>query len=112
MSHNHGHDHGHHGCDHGQAGKTGEELGVQYSLYQKIDLENVSCLNEEVEGSGKLVFKPWEDRKNREKVRHSFGVINVLICGHFAVIFAIILTFCVFTFLVFCSFFIPKIVQK
>lgn len=54
------------GCDHGSAGLTGEELGVQYSLYQKIDLDNVQCLNEETENSGKTVFKPWQDRKNRE----------------------------------------------
>ena len=47
---------------------NGEEFGVQYSLYQRIDLENVTCLNEEVENSGRNVFKPWEDRKNRDKV--------------------------------------------
>jgi len=61
----HGHSHGSH--DHGKAGLLGEELGFQYSLYQKIDLENVSCLNEEIEGSGKSVFKAWENRKNKEK---------------------------------------------
>jgi len=71
-SHNHGsggcgHGHGH-GHDHGQAGLNGEELGVQYSLYQKIDLENVTCLNEEIENSGKDVFKAWENRKDRTKV--------------------------------------------
>ena len=60
----HGHSHGSH--DHGKAGLLGEELGFQYSLYQKIDLENVSCLNEEIEGSGKSVFKAWENRKNKE----------------------------------------------
>lgn len=65
MSHNHGPGCG---CDHGQAGLSGEEFGVQYSLYQKIDTENLTCLNEEVENSGKLVFKPWEDRKNSDKV--------------------------------------------
>ena len=51
-----------------QAGLNGEELGVQYSLYQKIDLENVTCLNEEIENSGKDVFKAWENRKDRTKV--------------------------------------------
>lgn len=64
MSHNHGPGCG---CDHGQAGLSGEEFGVQYSLYQKIDLENMTCLNEEVENSGKSVFKPWEERKNSDK---------------------------------------------
>ena len=64
-SHNHGPGCG---CDHGKAGLNGEEFGVQYSLYQKIDLENVTCLNEEIENSGKDVFKPWENRKDRTKV--------------------------------------------
>jgi hypothetical protein len=65
MAHNHGPGCG---CDHGQAGLAGEEFGVHYSLYQKIDLENVDCLNEEVENSGRLVFKAWENRKNRDEV--------------------------------------------
>ncbi|KAG5443394.1 hypothetical protein CSKR_113667 [Clonorchis sinensis] len=33
-------------------------------LYQFIDLHNLECLNEAVIGSGKSVFKPYEDRKN------------------------------------------------
>ena len=80
MSHSHGHggcsgeDHG--GHDHGASGLQGEELGVQYSLYQKIDLENVSCLNEEIDGSGKTVFKPWENRKNRDQVKSAYFQIQ------------------------------------
>ena len=76
MSHSHGHggcsgeDHG--GHDHGASGLQGEELGIQYSLYQKIDLENVSCLNEEIDGSGKTVFKSWENRKKRDQVRSAY----------------------------------------
>ena len=67
--HGHSHDHGAGGggCDHGQAGKVGEETGLSYSLYQKIDLTNLTTLNEEVEDSGKTVFKPWESRLDREK---------------------------------------------
>lgn len=42
------------------------EKGVEYSLYTKINLNDMECLNETVEGSGKTVFKPWEDRLNRE----------------------------------------------
>jgi len=38
------------------------------SLYQKIDVEKLQCLNESEEGSGKTVFKPWEDRLDRTKV--------------------------------------------
>lgn len=45
------------------------ERGIQYSLYTKINTNNLECLNESNEGSGKLVFKPWEDRLNRESVR-------------------------------------------
>lgn len=44
------------------------EKGVQYSLYTKINLNDLECLNETVEGSGKTVFKPWEDRLNRATV--------------------------------------------
>ncbi|XP_017787604.1 PREDICTED: PITH domain-containing protein GA19395 [Habropoda laboriosa] len=43
------------------------ELGVQYNLYQKIDIENIECLNECEEGSGAVVFKPWENRLDRNK---------------------------------------------
>ncbi|CAH0556744.1 unnamed protein product [Brassicogethes aeneus] len=42
------------------------EMGIEYSLYSKINTENLECLNEAVEGSGKTVFKPWEDRLNFE----------------------------------------------
>ncbi|XP_006612046.1 PITH domain-containing protein GA19395 [Apis dorsata] len=44
-----------------------EELGVQYNLYQKIDIENIECLNECEEGSGATVFKSWENRLDRNK---------------------------------------------
>ncbi len=37
------------------------------SLYQKIDTENLECLNESVDGSGKTVFKSWEDRLDKTK---------------------------------------------
>uniref|UniRef100_T1IRT3 PITH domain-containing protein n=1 Tax=Strigamia maritima TaxID=126957 RepID=T1IRT3_STRMM len=50
-------------CDHDDT----PELGIHYSLYTKIDLDHVVCLNESEEGSGKFVFKPWEDRLNFEK---------------------------------------------
>lgn len=44
------------------------EMGIQYSLYAKIDKDNLECLNESVEGSGKTIFKPWEERLNFETV--------------------------------------------
>ncbi|XP_050588185.1 PITH domain-containing protein GA19395 isoform X2 [Bombus affinis] len=43
------------------------ELGVQYNLYQKIDVENIECLNEFEEATGATVFKPWENRLDRNK---------------------------------------------
>ena len=64
----HGHGHGHgHGC-----GCEGEhepaERGLEYGLYRRIDLEKVQCLNESRDGDGKLVFKPWDQRNERDKV--------------------------------------------
>ncbi|XP_012286981.1 PITH domain-containing protein GA19395 [Orussus abietinus] len=55
-----------HQCGCGAVHSEGE-LGVEYSLYQKIDTENLECLNEYEEGSGVTVFKPWEDRLDRSK---------------------------------------------
>ncbi|KAK9872297.1 hypothetical protein WA026_017099 [Henosepilachna vigintioctopunctata] len=40
------------------------EMGIEYSLYTKINKDNLECLNEECEGSGKTIFKPWEERLN------------------------------------------------
>ena len=45
------------------------------SLYKKIDILKVQCLNESVEGAGKSVFKPWEDRLDREKVSASWSLV-------------------------------------
>jgi hypothetical protein len=45
----HSHDHEH-----------GEDLGLSLRTY--IDIPNIACLNEEVQGSGKSVFKLHEDR--------------------------------------------------
>ena len=39
------------------------------SLFQRIDTEKVQCLNESVDGSGKTVFKPWEDRLDVSQVK-------------------------------------------
>ncbi|KAK5646565.1 hypothetical protein RI129_005029 [Pyrocoelia pectoralis] len=58
------HGHGSHGCEGDKNHDHTPEMGVQYSLYAKIDKEHLECLNELSEGSGKLVFKQWEDRLN------------------------------------------------
>ena len=61
----HHHHHHHHDHDHGD---HDSELGQAYSLYTKIDTYNVECLNEVEDGSGKNVFKPWDDRLDTSKV--------------------------------------------
>ena len=55
-------------CGHGSHDHSSPEVGINYSLYQKIDIENVQCLNEVAENSGKTVFKAWEDRLSIDKV--------------------------------------------
>jgi len=57
--HNHGHSCGH---EHHQHSSGSSDLGALYSLYTKIDIDKVECLNEEREESGKCVFKPWDKR--------------------------------------------------
>lgn len=56
------HDHGKDGCQEDAHEHESSELGVRYSLYTQIDINNVQCLNEVEDDSGKSVFKPWEDR--------------------------------------------------
>lgn len=47
----HSHDHG--SCEHEADGIDPLEQGLQYSLYQKIDLFNLEVLNEAEENSGR-----------------------------------------------------------
>ncbi|VVC97365.1 PITH domain-containing protein CG6153 [Leptidea sinapis] len=58
----HSHCHGEHD-DHANP----SELGFQYNLFEKIDKDNMECLNESVDGAGKKVFKPWEKRLERSE---------------------------------------------
>ncbi|XP_028162754.1 PITH domain-containing protein CG6153 isoform X2 [Ostrinia furnacalis] len=60
MAHSHCHD-GHHDHDHADS----DEMGIQYNLFEKIDKENLECLNESIDGAGKTVFKPWDKRLDR-----------------------------------------------
>lgn len=70
----HSHEH-HHGCSHEATDVDHAlEMGIQYSLYAKIDMENLECLNEAQDGDGRLVFKPYEERLNFEKVSAAFTV--------------------------------------
>lgn len=64
----HSHDHGG-GCSHEATDiDNALEMGIQYSLYAKIDMSNMECLNEEADGSGRYVFKAYEHRLSRDKV--------------------------------------------
>jgi hypothetical protein len=70
--HHHGHcsheandeDHDHHDHDH----DDGPDRGMEFSLYQHIDLDKVRCLNESQDGSAKYIFKPWNLRLDNAKV--------------------------------------------
>uniref|UniRef100_A0A3Q0QQ35 PITH domain-containing protein 1 n=1 Tax=Amphilophus citrinellus TaxID=61819 RepID=A0A3Q0QQ35_AMPCI len=77
----HGHGHGHgHGC--GCAGEhEPAERGLEYGLFQRIDLEKLQCLNESRDGDGKLVFKPWDKRKERDKVMAQPCVLSFSFTG-------------------------------
>lgn len=49
----HSHDHGN--CSHEAGDIDPLEMGIQYSLYNKIDFNNLEVLNEAEENSGKRV---------------------------------------------------------
>ena len=63
-----GHSHDHGGPSSGRPLNEGAS-GVEYSLYSKIIMDDVECLNEAEENSGRSVFKSWENRLDKEKVR-------------------------------------------
>lgn len=56
-----------HQCSCGDA-HDATELGVRYSLHEKIDKNRVECLNEVMEDSGVKVFKTWENRLDTTEV--------------------------------------------
>uniref|UniRef100_A0AAV2K7W9 PITH domain-containing protein n=1 Tax=Knipowitschia caucasica TaxID=637954 RepID=A0AAV2K7W9_KNICA len=62
-----GHGHGHGGGCGCAAEHDPAERGVEYGLYRRIDLNKLQCLNETIDGTGKHVFKPWDQRRDREK---------------------------------------------
>ena len=63
-------DHNHSsGCCHSHSEEVDtNNTGFLYSLYSKIDLEKLQCLNEVVENSGKTVFRSYDDRLSKEFV--------------------------------------------
>ena len=74
----HGHGHGCCGHEHDHDDASGADRGSQFSLYMKIDTERVECLNEAIEGSGKLVFKPWDQRLDTTQVQTSLIIAPYL----------------------------------
>ena len=64
--HNHSHSGGccHSNDDHADP----NNLGLLYSLYSKIDLDNLTTLNESEENSGRTVFRSWDERLSKEQV--------------------------------------------
>ena len=70
MPHHHNHDHD--DCASSTDVDNANEKGIEYSLYSKIDMLNLECLNEEIDGSGALVFKSYEDRLDFNKVINFF----------------------------------------
>eukprot|EP01111_Echinosteliopsis_oligospora_P012027 TRINITY_DN4086_c0_g1_i3.p1 TRINITY_DN4086_c0_g1~~TRINITY_DN4086_c0_g1_i3.p1 ORF type:complete len:204 (+),score=33.66 TRINITY_DN4086_c0_g1_i3:83-694(+) len=58
------------GCqDHNHSDLEGR--GEEFSLFQKIATERVTCFNESVSGSGKNVFKPFDQRHDKVKYLES-----------------------------------------
>jgi len=70
----HGHSHeagggGGHGHSHGieDASDAENGRGQEFNLYLRIDMDGFTCLNEEEDGSGKTVFRAFEERIDRSK---------------------------------------------
>ncbi|KAJ1673483.1 hypothetical protein EV182_005143 [Spiromyces aspiralis] len=64
----HCHDHGHGGGhDHDHDHSHDSEEVLKDSLFTKIDLDNVRCMNEKEKDSIKGVFKPWDERMDVTK---------------------------------------------
>ena len=57
-----------HNCNHTNCDHEPSDDGLESSLNARIDLENLQCLNEEVDGSCKKTFRTWDDRLNRNHV--------------------------------------------
>lgn len=73
----------HHHCDGSHDHDETPETGIEYSLYEKIDKDNLECLNEAQDGSAKKIFKPWEERLNFDVVKVMFTMVCVCLYGFF-----------------------------
>jgi len=74
-AHGHGHGHGHDDHDHDHDEAPDSDL-VHESLYQRIDHDNVVCLNESELGQGRDVLKPWHEKMDDTKVIICRGTIG------------------------------------
>ncbi|GAB1598298.1 PITH domain-containing protein 1-like [Argonauta hians] len=79
--------HHHHQCCHEHdADHNEEDCENAFNLYLKIDTNRILCLNEAVEDSGKHVFKPWNERRSKEKYVESDVdeelIFNIPFTGH------------------------------
>jgi hypothetical protein len=63
---NESHDHDHDGSAHSHSPPP--DLIPGDSLYSKIQLERVQCLNERIDGMAQSIIKPWDQRLDTEKV--------------------------------------------
>ena len=52
-------------CDHQSAAS---DDSTEWNLSYKIDLNGLQCLNEEIDGSCKKIFRNWEERLSKENV--------------------------------------------
>ena len=71
MSHSHcgdeSHDHDHGGGGHHSHSPPPDAIPGD-SLYGKIDLDRVRCLNEREDGAARKIIKPWDKRLDEEQV--------------------------------------------
>lgn len=49
-------------CDHSAEADVG---GTEWSLYTRVNMDGVACLNEATASSGRRVLRPWEKRLDR-----------------------------------------------
>jgi PITH domain len=68
MSHSHCGDESHN-HDHSHSHSPPPDSIPGDSLYTKIDIDRVRCLNERAEGMARAVIKPWDQRLDTEKVQ-------------------------------------------
>ncbi|KAG0042431.1 hypothetical protein BGZ83_000463 [Gryganskiella cystojenkinii] len=66
--HHHGHGHDDHDHDHDESPDSGL---VHESLHQRIDHDNVVCLNESEPGQGRSILKPWHEKMDDTKILES-----------------------------------------